>query len=132
MLRLRRFGRLVAWVTCWAILLGALAPGVTSAMALRAASGAAWTEVCSATGSKWVQGAPEEAPTRSAPAPSGHDGGHCKHCLLHHPSAALPAAPQAGAPFVASGHLLPALFFAAPRPLFAWTSAHPRGPPAAA
>ncbi|MFM9433998.1 hypothetical protein ACFDR9_001044 [Janthinobacterium sp. CG_23.3] len=117
--------RLLAWIALAAILGLALAPTLARALAKEGSS--EWMQICSAQGSKLVAVA-DLAPGEQ-PGPSNAGLEHCPFCALHTPapppaqlrfSFALPASPPA---------LYPSLFFSAPRPLFAWSVAHPRAPP---
>ncbi|MDB5805399.1 MAG: hypothetical protein JWN73_2721 [Betaproteobacteria bacterium] len=121
--RTRRFA---AWLATFAILLAALAPAVSHAMAA-VRGGASWVEVCTATGPALVKVAGEQAPVKDS-APSHFD--HCPFCFTHTGAAGLPPA-VAAVPVVTGATALPELFLRAPRPLFAWAAAQARAPPAA-
>jgi hypothetical protein len=117
--------RLFAWIALAAILGLALAP--TLARALASDGAAEWMQICSAQGSKLVAVADLAPGEQPGPSTAGLE--HCPFCALHPPappptqlrfSFALPASRPA---------LYPSLFFSAPRPLFAWSVAHPRAPP---
>ena len=107
-----------------AILLASLAPSVSQALGL--AKGGSWIEVCTAQGSKWLQG--DWDGSGGAPA-SGHVLDHCPYCSLHAPVLGMPPAPGLVAPVPLPGHDRPLAFLAAPRTLHAWVSALPRAPP---
>jgi len=97
----------------------ALLPTVSRALAFERGASQP-SEICS------VQGA-GDVPAE----PGGAVAGHLDHCPLCHAGAdALgmpPSSPAVAAPI--AWRALPALFHAAPRPLFAWLAARPRGPP---
>ena len=119
-----RAHRLALWIASLAILFGTLAPAALQALS---AAGGAWAEVCTASGARWIR-VGDTAPSEK-PAGAGHVLGHCPLCGLHTPTLGLPPAHESGLPSAAAGFAVPALFLAAPRPLFAWLSAQPRAPP---
>lgn len=112
---------LTAWIAVLAILFGALAPTLSHAF-VPAGGQVVDFPICSAAGHKVdvkLPGVPEAAVDPFK---------HCPYCIdLHHAPGMLP---QASAAFVAiGGHILPPLFYAAPRPLFHWTAPQSRAPP---
>lgn len=124
----RRLSRFATWLATFAILLAALAPTVSHAMA--AARGQdVWVEICTTTGPSVVKVAGDHAPV-----PAQHDAAshmeHCPFCALHAGAAPLPPA-VAALPVSEARHALPELFLRAPRPLYAWAGSQPRAPPAA-
>jgi hypothetical protein len=122
--------RLAAWAACLAILMSALAPSVSHALALARGVDIAWMEVCSVAGVKLVKA---DAGVDKAGAPASHEtlaqAGHCPYCSTHAASFALP--PKASPAFQLTGDagLRPMLFYQSPRPLPVWTDAHSRAPP---
>jgi hypothetical protein len=96
--------RFTAWIACFAILLAALAPSISHAMA-GAGSTSAWIEICSIAGTRFVP---------------ADDGG----------SPGLPSNPLLTLPVIDGKPVLPSLYYQASRPLFAWASAQSRAPPA--
>jgi Protein of unknown function (DUF2946) len=124
---IRRHLQSWALVAIFAVMGMAMAPAVSQAV--MAASGVHWVEICSATGSRWVQvdGSAEQTP--GAPA-SVVDMGKCPACCHLGHSAGLPPAPLPVMDFIGGSQAVPALFLHAPRPPFAWAAAQPRGPPA--
>lgn len=121
-----------AWVACFAVLLNALAPGISQALAASGDNGAwRFAEICSVTGSKLAAAAPADAPS-DEPA-SGSHFEHCPFCLPHAGSVGLLsslAAPDlAPAPEPSRLAALPA--GTPPGQLGAWTQAQPRAPPLA-
>jgi hypothetical protein len=126
-MRLHRAPRVLAsWIAVLAILMAALAPAISHA--LGAEDGAPWIEVCSSVGAKWVQ--LEDGSTNQAPGPGdGHAFEHCPYCSLHANAVAIPATLLVVAWVEPVSAFLPVAFLAAPRTLFAWTSAQPRAPP---
>jgi len=131
MYRITRHWTAYAWIAALAILFNALAPVVSHAMSL-ASTRVAQVEVCTAMGIEMM-------PMASAPGtgPSSSDAllkglMHCAYCTPHAGAfALLPPAPPMLA--VLGGHdAYPPLFYRAPRPLFQWSFAQPRAPPALA
>ncbi len=113
--------RRLAWVLLFTLVVAALAPGVSRALALAQGHLAPWSVVCSTPGD------PAGAPARDAV----HLLEHCAWCSLHGDQLAPP--PVASAlqhPLLQEA--VPALFPQAPRPLPVWATAQARAPPAAA
>lgn len=115
---------LSTWIAVLAILVSALLPSVSQA--LGAASPAAWVEVCSAQGSKWIPADEGGSDTQGAE----HLLEHCPYCSLHTPTLALPPVPPPLTLRLDLGHAVPAAFLSAPVTLHAWRAALPRAPPA--
>ncbi|WP_428422631.1 DUF2946 domain-containing protein [Methylibium sp.] len=118
------------WFHCVALsaLLGlALVPTLSRALAAGDASGP-WAEFCSVTG---IQPLADSAPSDpdSDPARGAKHLDHCPLCGHHCNMLALPPAQVGSVPLLVAASDRPALFYLAPRPLFAWTSAQPRAPP---
>jgi hypothetical protein len=111
------------WFAILAILLAALAPALSQAFGI--GQGAAWVEVCTAQGSKWVQQGSQ--PSEEAPA-SSHLLAHCPGCVGHAP-AGLPPARQEVALLQGLGQAFPPAFSEGPRPPHAWAGAQSRAPP---
>jgi len=116
-----------AWIAGLAILFNALAPVVSHALSL-ASPAAPQVEICTAMGIEMVpMGGASESPSSDRFLKGLM---HCAYCAPHAGSFALPP-PAAFALAVLGGHdFYPPLFHRAPRPLFAWSFAQPRGPPA--
>jgi hypothetical protein len=128
--------RLQIWIACFAILLNALAPSISHALP-RMAGPSNMIEICSAGGTKWVSndvaiavfGQQAALGQLSTDSPLHHLE-HCPFCLNHVGTFALPA-PSMTLLAIEGGHdLFPALFYHSPSPLFSWSAARPRGPPA--
>ena len=128
--------RLQIWIACFAILLNALAPSISHALSSMAGP-SNMIEICSASGTKWVsndvasgvsgqQAAPEQ-PSTDSPL---HHLEHCPFCITHAGTFALPAASTTLLAIEGGHDLFPALFYHSPSPLFSWSAARPRGPPA--
>lgn len=119
----------VAWLGILAVLVAALAPTVSRALANNHALPAALMALCTAQGIKVV----DVGAARDKQGPVEHQRSrleHCPLCLLQAAGAApLPAmtptiAPPPGEP------LAPSAFLFAARPQFAWSPTRARGPPA--
>lgn len=131
--------RLFAWIAMFAMLVSALAPAVSRAMGPDE-NGRYFIELCSAEGSSLISlTAAEAALYGDHVIPAGDGEGdesamleNCAYCAAPFNSAMLP--PAGSPPVFATAGSLPAplLFFVSPRPLFAWSPAHPRAPPARA
>jgi hypothetical protein len=139
-LRRRRLG---IWIACFAILMNALAPSISHAMALMNGT-ASLIEVCTVDGTRYISagtstevsanGDPRDGQAARLPGKATvdlvHDMQHCPFCYTHAASFALPV-PFAVPLAVTGGHdVFPPLFYQSPTPLFSWSRAHPRGPPA--
>lgn len=125
MVRMTRQRIAYAWIAALAILFNALAPVVSHSLAAPAER---QVEICTAMGIEMV--------SMSTEPDSSTDNFlkglmHCAYCAPHAGSFAL--LPQAALVLaVVGGHdVYPPLFYRAPRPLFAWSLAQPRGPPLA-
>lgn len=120
--------KLVAWLGILAVLVAALAPSASRALANNRGLPAALMALCTAQGIKVV----DTGDARGKQAPAEHQRSrleHCPLCLLQAAGAApLPAttpivAPPSGEP------VAPAAFLFAARPQFAWGPIRARGPP---
>ncbi|MET3131510.1 hypothetical protein AAKU55_001772 [Oxalobacteraceae bacterium GrIS 1.11] len=126
MVKLTSLRRLHIWIACFAILINALAPSISHAIAaLQVQSLSA--EICRA------DGVPAIASEQAAPAPLKNGkmamGEHCGYCLAHAASFALPPTALAALGLFGGHAALPFLFYRSPQPLTAWSAARPRGPP---
>lgn len=121
--------RFAAWIACFAILLAALAPSISQAVAnAKQESGSGWAEICSVAGIRFVQ------------VVQGDDGAadgkamqmeHCAFCSTHAGSVGLPpASPVLPLPVASGTTIFPALYYQSPSPLFIWSTAQSRAPPA--
>jgi hypothetical protein len=134
------------WMACFAILLNALAPSISHAMALlNPGPGvpATW-EICRAPGSTMQSSGGHsllgvgkfglELTPALAPKPADHQSmsmADCAYCVPHAGSFALPPPSHAFIGLPAGQALRPYLFYHAPKPLLALSAAPPRGPPLA-
>ena len=121
----RSIRRLVSWIACVAILVGALAPGVSHALQARTGD-STWVEVCTALGAKLVK---VDASSDESTSPAGPLLEHCPYCSLQADQIALPpvSPPLPVLSLLDAGP--PERFFSAPRTPFAWAAAQPRAPP---
>lgn len=122
-----RHRRLGAWIALVAMLAFALMPTLSRALAFSGSGNAAWAEICTPQGMKWLSSAPAAADPGAPPQALPLDP--CSFCSL----ASAGAAPPPGVPQVLHLPLRsaapPALFLHAPHALHAWASAQPRAPP---
>jgi hypothetical protein len=120
----------LAWIVSLAILLSALLPLLSHLALPRDA--AAWTEVCTVTGAKFVR--VDVGPSESPGSRPDKDNmasmmDRCPYCAIHTAAPALPPAPLNWRLDESLRFERPRLFYLAPRPLFAWTRALARAPP---
>lgn len=143
---MRRFlkrRRLGIWIACFAILMNALAPSISHAMALMNGT-ASLVEVCTVDGTRYISTDPStdaaadddpDAHAAHAGLPGKstvdlvHDMQHCPFCYTHAASFALPVAFAVPLAITAGHDVFPPLFYQSPKPLFSWSRPHPRGPP---
>lgn len=122
--------RFAAWIACLAILLAALAPSISQAVAnAKQESGSGWAEICSVAGIRFVQvdaGAPDDGKS----AGKAMQMEHCAFCSTHAGSVGLPPSPIMPLPVASGTAIFPALYYQSPAPLFIWSTAQSRAPPA--
>jgi hypothetical protein len=131
--------RFFTWIAIVAMMVSALAPAISRAMGPDE-NGRYFIEVCSAAGMHRIALTADEAAFyggQAVPADDGEGGNapmldHCPYCSASFNLPMLPAADRMPVFAVAGSQSAPKLFFVSPRPLFAWSSAHPRAPPASA
>lgn len=120
------------WIAALAILFSTIAPTISHAMAATSAGAAdEEVQVCSMEGMKTVAIAPGPA-GKSDPHRFDHFLEHCPYCALHTGPALLPPLVQPAFAAPLARAFYPPLFYQSVAPLFAWTPARPRGPPASA
>jgi hypothetical protein len=126
-----------AWIACLAILFNAFAPIVSHAGESRTSVPVTVEmEVCTALGMAMmpVALAPDGArqPGRSDSSQLHKGMNHCGYCVVHAASHGLP--PPMTATFAPSAgrDVYPPLYYHSLRPLFPWSLAQPRAPPALA
>lgn len=139
-MKLLRARRLTAWIALAVMLMGALAPTVSHALALARSGMPGAVEVCTSSGMRWVvleAVNPAASPAaRSKPIPTDSPDGQESALSLNHCPFCLPIADRLGPPPAASLHFFnaetglaqpdaQALFFET----FTPSSALPRGPP---
>jgi hypothetical protein len=129
--------RFFVWIALLAMLMSALAPAISRAMGPDE-HGRYFIEVCSAEGTKRVALSVDEAAfygAHTTPADDGGDGralDECAYCSAPYSTAMLPPGDPTPVFAVAGAQSVPPLFLVSPRPLFAWSPAHPRAPPSRA
>jgi len=122
--------RLWAWIACFAILLNALAPSISHAISASAGQTAAWAEICSVDGARFVAVGTDHAQSaEGSQSPQAQPSAHCPFCSTHAGTFALPAAAMTLRVPITGARLLPSLFYRSPQPLFSWAAANPRAPP---
>ncbi|HTP71471.1 MAG TPA: DUF2946 domain-containing protein [Burkholderiaceae bacterium] len=125
-MRSRRATRLLtSWIAALAILMAALAPSISHALATKGAS--TWVQICSAWGAAWVQ--PHDGSGGAPPPNKPHSFDHCPYCSLQAHAFAIPAAPTARVPVASPRRTPPNSDLAAPCTRYAWVGAQPRAPP---
>ena len=126
---LRRQLRPLTWFALAAIMALALLPTLSHALAFAKGS-TVWAEVCTPQGAKLVAvtDAADETGT-PVPAQAMVHLEHCPFCALSSGALGPPPAVAAVKPLLLGRGAPPPLFLHAPRTLFAWASAQPRGPP---
>lgn len=120
--RLHLRKRLIGWIACFAMLLNALAPSVSHAVAAAYGVPPWLADICTADG--------------GLPAPVTQPGGvpqplhldHCPYCAVHAGSFALPSDAGAVVPTVGAAAPPPPLQ-EAPRRMCGWSARLPRAPP---
>ena len=125
--------RWTIWIACFAVLMNALAPSISHAMASARGVPATW-EICRTDGSGLaapgqpdlvVVGALAKKITQTKIAAMED----CGYCLPHGGSVALMPSTITGLGLMGGHALRPFLFYRAPQPLVALSAAPPRGPP---
>jgi hypothetical protein len=124
---LRRHRHPLARLAVLVLLLAALAPGVSRALAFVQGQIAPWSQVCTA---------PMDAAGTAMATPDGVTSHWLEHCPLCHLASEQPAWPPAEASPVhwapAPLRPVPPLWLHAPRPLPVWAVVRSRAPPLAA
>ena len=110
----------------WAL---AVLPAVSHALSFQRGGASHWAEVCTPQGMKLVAVDAALPGQTSAPLQAAGHLEHCPFCTLHGLDLAPPPAPAAALPQAVAVRSEPLLFLQAPRTLFAWRTAQPRGPP---
>lgn len=114
-------------LACMAMLVAVLAPSVSHALSDAGKSRSLWTEICSSAGLKTVRlDTGPQSPAHGEPASAFE---HCPFCHLHGGMPAMLPSIAFVLPAYQAGSFLPALYYHAARPLFAWSSPQSRAPP---
>jgi hypothetical protein len=134
--------RLYIWIACFAVLMNALAPAISHALAGVRGGVPTW-EICRADAlAEAVPGHPEllvvgnnatlvKKITGATERTAMGFMEHCAYCLPHAGAFALLPTAVSGLGIFGGHALRPFLFYRAPQPLPALSAAAPRGPPAA-
>ena len=128
--------RWTIWIACFAVLLNALAPSISHAMAARDGIPAVW-EICRADNGAPAASEPSDlvvvgagSLARKITQDKFSAMDDCGYCLPHAGSQALMPSTITGLGLMGGHALRPFLFYRAPQPLLALSAAPPRGPPA--
>ena len=123
--------RFAAWIACFAILLAALAPSISQAVAnAKQQSGSGWAEICSVAGIRFVQVVEDGTTEDGKSAGKAMQMEHCAFCSTHAGSVGLPpTGPVLPLPVAMGTAIFPALYYQSPAPLFIWSTAQSRAPP---
>jgi len=123
--------RITSWIAICAILMAALAPTISHAIAAATDAPNNWAEICSVNGSKLIEIRTVSGNDHQTPQPVNHTTHfeHCPFCMMHALSLGMPPATEFKLPVLQGTAFIPTLFLQAPRPLFAWATAQPRAPP---
>ena len=135
MFKTRQWRTCFTWLALAAMLAAALMPSLSRALASDRVRNIMMAEICAPSGMDYggmslaamgFAGTDGSDPRKDG-MPAGH-GDDCAWCRLQADTPVLPGAIAVTGPskLVAPR---PALFYHSPAPLFAWTAAHPRGPP---
>lgn len=119
-----------AWIACLAILFNAFAPVLCHALTA-APPDTVEVQVCTALGMEMMS-MPVEADQsgKSAPGHLHKDMAHCACCAFHGSTSALPQTRPFALALSAGRDVYPPLYYHAARPLFPWSLAQSRAPPA--
>jgi len=131
--------RRTIWIACFAVLINALAPPISHAMAALTGVPTTW-EICRTDGraavAAAVPGQGELVAVGSLAKKISEKStilmADCGYCLPHGGSVALTPSTITGLGLMKSDALRPFLFYRAPQPLLALSAAPARGPPALA
>jgi hypothetical protein len=130
----RRNRQLISWLACMAIVLNALAPAVSHAMAKIQGDSAPWEQICSVSGIKFVPMAFGPSTSTQQADQKGDNTQpmsmqHFPYCLVHAGSIAVLTEYGFDLYQADLSYSLPELFYQSPRPLFVWAASSPRAPP---
>ena len=122
----RRSRRPAAWIAMFAILLAALAPGISQAFASWQAPSTPWSAICTSAGMQVRQ---DSVPTGESGEQEGTMFRHCPFCLNPAGHVVLPPTPLDFSPTIDAGAVLPCSSGTTPSPRVACTSPPSRAPP---
>ena len=127
---IRRHLQPATWLAIVALLALALLPTLSHALVHRQSDRGALAEICTPQGmqQRVVSGADVPGGEVDRAGFPGHLE-HCPYCALGSVTAVLPSPTAPALALLALTQAEPALFLRAPRTLFAWAAAQPRGPP---
>ncbi|WP_158598057.1 DUF2946 domain-containing protein [Noviherbaspirillum saxi] len=114
----------------FAILLVALVPSISHALALKNASSPRLTEVCTSFGIKQLKLPAEEATKPFSTVKHDQHFEDCPFCRIDGDTPVLPPVSALVRLTTIASFPQPFLFYQAPQRLFAWTPAQSRAPPA--
>jgi len=119
--------RLIHWIAILAVLMSALAPTISQAIALNESGKGFVMQICSASGAKITQVIGDNS---SVPADqSATTDSHCPYCVVQG-AYVLPSVATFNFAVPQTVSLYPSLFYQSPKPLFVWGSSPARAPPA--
>ena len=126
------------WIALLAVVVmsfSALAPALANAFAINNIGPSMWIELCSVQGKKRIAVDCAGVPIAGNSAGEddsqsvSHTVAHCPFCHIEHAPVALPAASPIAVSRDTRQQMLPALFYAAARPFFAWAATRTRALP---
>jgi len=121
----QRPGKVITWIAIFSILLAALAPGVSQALASSRQQAASWTEICTAAGLQVRQDLSPSSGERD-----GIMSKDCPFCLNHACHFVLPTTPLGLSLAIDAGAEFPWTTVTVPSPRCAFISPQSRAPPA--
>jgi hypothetical protein len=118
--------RITTWIAIFAVLLAALAPSVSQALASSPQQSTTWTEICTSTGMQFRQ---DIAPITGSGEREGIMSKHCPFCLNHACHFVLPTTPLEFSLTIGASVAFFRPAATLPSPRFACTSPQSRAPP---
>ncbi len=119
--------RVFARIALFAVLLAALAPTISHAVAASSGEKTPWVQICDGVNIKWMQVDADGKPIPRSQAASHFD--HCPFCLNHAGEIGVMQNPLLLFALRIERESYPDRFYQSPRPLFIWASAQSRAPP---
>jgi hypothetical protein len=117
---------LTAWIAIFAVLLAALAPSVSQALASSRQQSTTWTEICTSMGMQVRQ---DLAPITGSGEREGIMSKHCPFCLNHACHFVLPTTPLEYSLAIDASTAFSCSSVTTSSPRFAFTSPQSRAPP---